>query len=76
MYFRKKALEELPQEATAIWTCTKEGCTGWMRDNFAFETVPTCWQCNSPMTRSMKMLPMLVNKNSDMKAMKKGITIK
>lgn len=76
MYFRKKAPEELPKEETAIWACTKEGCTGWMRDNFTFETVPTCWQCNSPMTRSMKMLPMLANKKSDKKAMKTGSAIK
>lgn len=76
MYFRKKALEDLPQEDTAIWSCTKEGCTGWMRDNFAFQYVPTCWQCNSPMTRSMKILPMLVNTNHEMKEIKKGISIR
>ena len=75
MYFRKKSLEDIPTEDTAIWSCTQECCTGWMRDNFAFEYVPTCWQCNSPMTRSMKILPLLVNKNFDMKAIKKGITI-
>ncbi|WP_410512784.1 cold-shock protein [Paenibacillus sp. BR2-3] len=75
MYFRKKSLEDIPTEDTAIWSCTQEGCIGWMRDNFAFEHVPTCWQCNSPMIRSMKILPMLVNKNTDIKAIKKSIMI-
>ncbi|WP_054957842.1 cold-shock protein [Paenibacillus dakarensis] len=75
MYFRKKSLEELPQEETAIWTCEKEECNGWIRDNFAFEYQPTCHQCSSPMIRSIKTLPQLVNTNHDMKALAKGITI-
>jgi hypothetical protein len=75
MYFRKKSLEDLPEESTAVWSCTKEGCIGWMRDNFAFAHVPTCSQCSSPMVSSMKMLPLLVNTNVEMKSIKKGVTI-
>lgn len=75
MYFRKKSLEDIPEENTAVWSCTKEGCTGWMRDNFAFETMPTCRQCMSTMTRSIKMLPLIVNSNGDLKALKKGVQI-
>lgn len=64
MYSRKKTIEEIPHEVTAVWVCTKEGCTGWIRDDFAFEVIPTCWQCQSPMTSSTKNLPLLVNPNS------------
>ncbi|CAG7642873.1 cold-shock protein [Paenibacillus allorhizosphaerae] len=75
MNFRKKSAEELPQEDTAIWYCQTEGCKGWMRDNFAFENAPVCWQCHAPMVRGMKMLPLLVNTNSDQKSLKKGTQI-
>lgn len=75
MYSRKKSLEEIAEEMTDIWSCTNEECNGWMRDNFAFETVPTCRQCHSPMTKSTKMLPLLVNTNKDQKSMKKGTQI-
>lgn len=72
MYFRKKSLEDLPEEDTAIWSCSKEGCKGWTRDNFAFEFVPICGICQSPMESSMKMLPLVVNTNRDFKLLKKG----
>jgi hypothetical protein len=72
MYFRRKSLEELPQENTMIWSCQKEGCKGWIRDNFAFEYEPTCLQCLSPMISSEKMLPLLANSNKDMKDLHKG----
>ncbi|MCR8633753.1 MULTISPECIES: cold-shock protein [Paenibacillus] len=75
MYYRRKSLEDLPEENTAIWSCSKEGCNGWMRDNFAFEYVPTCHQCNSLMESSVKMLPLLVNTNRDLKSIKKGVQI-
>ncbi|MBW7476055.1 cold-shock protein [Paenibacillus oenotherae] len=75
MYSRKKSLEEIPEELTAIWSCSNEGCNSWMRDNFAFEAVPTCRQCSSPMVSSTKMLPLLVNTNSNQKALKKGVQI-
>lgn len=75
MYFRKKSLEDIPEENTRIWSCKKEGCKGWMRDNFAFDYVPTCRQCHSPMVSSLKMLPLLVNSNGDLKLLKKGVRI-
>ncbi|TBL76029.1 cold-shock protein [Paenibacillus thalictri] len=63
MYSRKRPMEEVPEELTSVWICEKEDCIGWMRDNFTFETVPTCLQCSSPMIRGTKMLPLLVNHN-------------
>jgi hypothetical protein len=75
MYFRRKSLEDLPEENTMIWTCEKEDCKGWIRDNFAFAYVPTCHQCFSPMVSSVKMLPLLANSNKDMKSLNKGIQI-
>jgi len=77
MYFnaRSKYFEALPVENTPIWSCTKEGCKGWMRDNFTFDYEPTCCLCSSPMVSDMKMLPLLVNSNEDLKSIKKGIQI-
>lgn len=72
MYFRRKSLEDLPQENTKIWACGKEDCNGWIRDNFAFEYVPTCHQCHTPMISSVKMLPLLDNPNIDMKSLIRG----
>lgn len=70
MYSKKKLPEELPLEPTTIWQCTKEGCNGWMRDNFTFEAEPTCHLCSSPMQRDSKMLPSLVNTTSDPRSLK------
>jgi hypothetical protein len=75
MYHRAKPVEEIPLEDTAVWSCTKEDCKGWMRDNFAFECEPTCRLCHSPMVTSTKMLPILENSNGDLKAIKKGVQI-
>ncbi|UUZ86192.1 cold-shock protein [Paenibacillus sp. P26] len=75
MYFRKPSLEDLPHESTKIWSCSKEGCKGWMRDNFAFESKPDCPICHSPMESSLKLLPILGNSNTDMKMLKKGVQI-
>ena len=58
---RKRPLEELVEEVTSIWSCTSEGCKGWMRDNFSFSNEPTCPQCNSPMEKGERMLSVLVN---------------
>ncbi|MFC0211440.1 cold-shock protein [Paenibacillus chartarius] len=74
--FRNKYLEDLPEEDTVVWRCTKEGCKGWMRDNFAFESKPVCCLCSSPMVSEKKLLPQLFNSNDDLKAVKKGIQIK
>ncbi len=75
MYNRKKLQEEIPEENTKVWTCESEGCNSWMRDNFAFEYVPTCFVCNSPMVSGEKMLPALENPNGDLKMLKKGTPI-
>lgn len=58
-YSRKRPLEDIPKEMTAIWSCTKEECNGWMRDNYSFEDVPTCPKCKSPMISNMKNLPII-----------------
>ncbi len=71
--FRKKIEEDLPKENTPIWSCTREGCKGWMRDNFAFETQPVCRLCLSPMVSGMRVLPLLVNSFDELEAMKKRI---
>jgi hypothetical protein len=67
-YSRKRPLEDFPKEMTAIWSCTKEGCNGWMRNSYSFEDVPTCMQCDSPMASSMKSLPILLGSSYDLKA--------
>lgn len=72
MYFRRKSLDETPQEDTMIWTCENVGCNSWIRDNFAFDYVPACHQCSSPMVSSVRMLPTINNNNKDMKELKKG----
>ncbi|MFD0711971.1 cold-shock protein [Paenibacillus sp. GCM10027626] len=64
MYSRKKPLEEIPEEVTPIWSCTNDGCNGWMRDDFAFEAKPVCPLCSSSMVSGTKTLPALVNHTS------------
>ncbi|WP_426450751.1 cold-shock protein [Paenibacillus sp. S-38] len=61
MYFSKRTMEPAPQEETPVWTCSKDGCNSWMRDNFAFEEQPYCPLCSSVMVQNTKMLPVLVN---------------
>lgn len=65
MYFQRKNVEPLPEEETKIWSCENVECNIWMRNNFSFETTPTCWKCHSPMSSSMKMLPIIVNFNDN-----------
>lgn len=73
--FRNKYVDDLPKEDTQVWSCTKEGCKSWMRDNFAFAHTPNCCICSSPMVSDTKMLPQLINTNKDLKAIKKGVQI-
>lgn len=70
MYSRKKTFEEIPEELTAIWSCTNEDCNGWMRDNFSLDEVPVCHLCQSPMVSGTKMLPQLVNTSRHQKALR------
>ncbi|MFC5469007.1 cold-shock protein [Cohnella suwonensis] len=60
-YSRKKQQEDVPEEITAIWSCSAASCKGWMRDNFTFSVVPVCSQCQSVMVRSEKMLATVAN---------------
>ena len=62
-----KRTEDLPEERTAVWTCTNEACNGWMRDGFTFEDVPSCPQCKSPMAAGSRMLPALSSSADDLK---------
>ncbi|UJF33454.1 cold-shock protein [Paenibacillus hexagrammi] len=75
MYSRKKPMEEVPVENTPIWSCTEDSCKGWIRDNFAFESIPTCPLCSSAMVRSEKLLPVLTNTSTYQKPVKKGASI-
>jgi hypothetical protein len=59
MYFSKKNMETVEEQETAIWSCSNEGCTCWMRDNYSFEKTPLCPICSSTMKQGMKMLPVL-----------------
>ncbi|WP_166243258.1 cold-shock protein [Paenibacillus turpanensis] len=69
MYYSKKnQAEEIPNQMTAVWSCTQDDCNGWMREDFSFETIPTCWRCQSPMEKSMKSLPVLNNNQWQMAA--------
>ncbi|WP_195574680.1 cold-shock protein [Paenibacillus sp. 1001270B_150601_E10] len=58
---RKRPMDEIAEEMTAIWSCTSDSCNGWMRDNFSFDNNPTCPHCQSPMVKGEKMLPVLPN---------------
>lgn len=61
MYFSKKAIVPVEEEETDVWTCSTDGCTCWMRDNFSFEKSPTCPFCQGEMTKDTRMLPVLMN---------------
>ncbi|GAE05924.1 cold-shock protein [Paenibacillus sp. JCM 10914] len=71
-YSWNRPLENLPEEMTAIWSCTKEGCNGWMRDNFSFKEVPICSQCKSSMISSNKILPILISSDQQIKLYRKN----
>lgn len=58
---KKKAIEEAPIEVTAIWSCSNEDCTVWMRDNFTFSVAPVCTQCHSVMVKTERDLGVLEN---------------
>ncbi|MFC5401441.1 cold-shock protein [Cohnella soli] len=58
---RKKTVEELPEELTAIWSCSDDNCNGWMRDNFALSSTHQCPLCQSEMVKGERMLVALAN---------------
>ncbi|AJW69357.1 cold-shock protein [Paenibacillus sp. SEL3] len=57
--YRRQAPEIIPEENTAIWSCTNEGCNGWMRTDFTFLNEPACPFCQASMGQEMRMLPIL-----------------
>ncbi|MEJ8545147.1 cold-shock protein [Brevibacillus borstelensis] len=57
--YSKRNQEPVVEEETSIWTCSKDGCTCWMRENLTFEKEPTCPICSSSMLRDTRMLPPL-----------------
>lgn len=63
----KRPLENLPKEMTTIWSCTKEGCNGWIRASYSFEKVPVCAKCQSSMVKSEKILPKLFSSDQELK---------
>ncbi len=66
-YSRKRPIDDFPSEMTAVWSCTKESCNGWMRADYSFADVPTCPRCRSAMTGGTKSLPILVESGYDLK---------
>ncbi|RXZ82697.1 cold-shock protein [Paenibacillaceae bacterium] len=59
MYYSKKNVEPTPEEQTAVWTCSDDSCGCWMRDNFSFQSEPSCPMCSSTMTQGSRLLPVL-----------------
>ena len=70
-YHWNKRMENLPEEMTAIWSCTNDDCNGWMRDSYSFDDVPSCPQCKSAMIKGAKMLPILLSSAEELKQRKK-----
>ncbi|WP_211748767.1 cold-shock protein [Paenibacillus sp. Marseille-Q4541] len=58
---RRKPAEDVPMELTAIWSCSNDKCKGWMRDNFVFNVIPVCPQCQSNVMRDERMLAAVTN---------------
>jgi hypothetical protein len=57
--FSRRTNEPIPEELTVVWTCLQDGCNGWMRDKFSFDTIPLCPLCKSAMEKNTKMLPVV-----------------
>lgn len=58
---RRKPLEDVLMELTAIWSCSNDKCKGWMRDNFVFSAIPVCPHCQSAMVKDERMLAAVNN---------------
>ncbi|TLS37416.1 cold-shock protein [Pseudalkalibacillus caeni] len=56
-FFSKQQPEPIPEVETSVWSCTNDGCSGWMRENFSFEATPACPLCASTMQPEVRMLP-------------------
>ncbi|AKF95917.1 cold-shock protein [Brevibacillus laterosporus] len=57
MYYSRKQEEPVEDVETSIWTCTKDDCICWMRENLSFDEIPVCPICSSSMVKDSKMLP-------------------
>ncbi|SDG92686.1 Cold-inducible protein YdjO [Alteribacillus persepolensis] len=57
-YFNQRK-EAPPEVETNVWSCTNEGCSGWMRENFTFDNEPRCPLCDSDMKKDIKTLPQI-----------------
>ncbi|MFB4164686.1 cold-shock protein [Alteribacillus sp. JSM 102045] len=51
--------EAPPEVETKVWSCTNDDCAGWMRENFTFESEPSCPLCQSEMIKDTKTLPQI-----------------
>ncbi|WP_284139236.1 MULTISPECIES: cold-shock protein [unclassified Virgibacillus] len=61
MSFSRGPKEPLPEEETAVWSCTSDDCNGWMRASYSFAKEPKCPLCESEMEQEVRMLPKLEN---------------
>lgn len=67
-YSRKRMMDDHPVVLTDIWSCSKEGCNGWMRFEYSFLAAPECALCLAPMVRGVRELPVLLDSTYDRKA--------
>ncbi|WNQ10987.1 cold-shock protein [Paenibacillus aurantius] len=70
-YSWNKPLENLPEEMTIIWSCVEEECKSWIRDSFSFKEQPVCPLCKTSMISSVKILPILISSDQEIKLYRK-----
>jgi hypothetical protein len=56
-FYSRNQSEPVPEVETQVWSCTNDGCSGWMRDTFSFEKKPVCPLCQSEMEAETRILP-------------------
>ncbi|UUZ79762.1 cold-shock protein [Paenibacillus sp. P26] len=61
MYYAKSKAEPVEEVLTAVWSCIRESCMGWIREEFSFEKNPQCPFCQSEMEYTTRKLPLLKN---------------
>lgn len=59
MAYNNKKKEPVEEVDTMVWSCVSDSCSGWMREDYSFETEPTCPLCQSEMTKETRVLPKL-----------------
>lgn len=55
--FMRRQVEPVPEAETSVWSCTDEGCAGWMRSDFSFDEEPECPLCHNRMAKEVRVLP-------------------